>query len=166
MDRARGGEIILQAETAQFGHLRRNFVGSHGNDSAPAKCKKRQCDCVIARENHKVVGNTGCDRGHLRDASGCFLDAYDHLYLCKTPNGSGFNIDACASGDVVKQNGFGHGLRNGAEVLVKTFLSWLVVVRSNGEDSVHTHRCILASEANDLGGVISAGPSDNGYLAI
>ena len=52
-------EIILQAQANELRHLRRNFVGDHGDQPLPAESDDRQRERVVAREHHESLPASG-----------------------------------------------------------------------------------------------------------
>ena len=75
-------------------------------------------------------------RGHLRDASRCFLDADDVIDSGEALYGWRLDVHTSTASHAVKNDGQGGGARDRAIVLVKTFLGRLVVVGRDGKNAV------------------------------
>src|SRR4029077_19920988 len=73
------------------------------------------------------------DFRHLSDVAAGFLDSGDVRNFGQPRQRGWFDGRARASGDVIKDDGLVHGLRDGAEVPVLSFLRGLVVVRGRSE---------------------------------
>src|SRR5260221_12647256 len=97
-------EFAAQAVAAELCHSHRNFVRSDGNHAASAEREQRQRDSVIAGENNKIIGHRICERRHLRDISGSFLDADDVFDFREALHHGWIEIAAAAAWPVVKTN--------------------------------------------------------------
>src|SRR5260221_1621935 len=169
---------ILKVESAGFheiasergwhepSHFRRNFMGGDGNQAAAAECDQRKSQGVVARENEKVPGDEVQDCAHLSDAARGFLDADDVGDLRKAQDGGRFDVDAGAALNAIENDGQVDGGRDGFEVLEEAFLGGLVVVRSDGKNSIRAELLEFVGEGDDLGGVVSASAGENRHFAL
>src|SRR5260221_13895896 len=169
---------ILEVETAGFheiagerglhepSHFRRNFIGGDGNQAAAAECDQRKSQGVVARENEKIPGDEVQDCAHLSDAAGGFLDADDVGDLRKAQDGGRFDVDAGAALNAIENDGQVDGGRDGFEVLEEAFLGGLVVVRSDGKNSIRAELLEFVGEGDDLGGVVSASAGENRHFTL
>ncbi len=92
-----------------------------------------QGDRIVAGKHQKIFRYLMNHTCHLRDVAGSFFYADDVGNFRQPLQCCGFNVDACSPLHAIQNNGQAGASGNGFVVLIKAFLSRLVVVRGNGE---------------------------------
>src|SRR5260370_1372065 len=116
---------------------------------------------MIARKNDEVIRHGIENRGHLRNVARGFLDANDVFDFSKPPHRSRLDIHSRAALHTVENDGQGNRFGNRPIVLEKAFLRRLVVIRSDGENSIHAKTRKLAPECNHFGGVVASSTGED-----
>jgi len=130
VDLARAREIAGKGEPREAGHLRGNFVGSHGDHAAPAPARSEERDGIIAGEprnpRHGIQDVDICEM-----LPGGFLDADDIFDLRKALDRGRLDVDRCGL-HAVQNDGRLTASAMALNMLVEAFLRGLGVVGRDG----------------------------------
>src|SRR5215471_3123854 len=166
MKLACGRKIILQGEVSEERHLRRNFIGSNGDNATTTERDERESDGVVTRENQEIAVDGVENSSHLSDVSRGFLDSDNVLDAGQALHSGRLDVHAGASLNAIENDGERNGGGQGFVMLVQAFLSGLAVIGGDGKNAVDTHGSKFLREGNYFGGVVSTCAGEHRYTTF
>ena len=156
--------VARRAQIHDLLHARRGHVADGGDDAGAAQAHDVERGGVVARVHGEAFRRALHDGLHLVQLPRSLLDGHDVGALVRqAQRGLGLHVNHAAARDVVQDDGQLHRVRDGAEVLVDTFLRGLVVVRHHAHEAVDAKLRHLAREVHRVGRAVVAHVRDDGH---
>ena len=159
-------EAIFKAELCQLVHFTRDDIRGDGDDALAAKSHDGGGGAVVAAPDGEA--RRAEVEGVLNEVEvvARLLDTGNVRMLGKRLIGLRRAADACAGGNVVEDDRNVDRVRNGGEMLHKTALRGLVVVRRDGEQRIDARALRGFGERNGGRGAVRAAARDDGHAAV